>query len=155
MLRALTIATAAGSALVAGVCFAFSAFVLRAIGSTGPHRAIATMQAVNRLAERPAFMLAFMGTALAAVALVGLALVRGEATPWLLAGCALYLVGMVGVTVAGNVPLNDTLAAVDPLAAGAAARWDDFAGPWGVLNAVRTVAAFAATVTLAVGLSAG
>ena len=48
----------------------------------------------------------------------------------MLAGCALYLVGAIVVTMAANVPLNDALMNVDPEAADAAARWSSYLADW-------------------------
>ncbi|MGH3925736.1 MAG: anthrone oxygenase family protein, partial [Pseudonocardiaceae bacterium] len=60
---------------------------------------------------------------------------------WAIMGAAVYLVGAIGVTAVGNLPLNDTLAVVAPDTADASAQWDDFYGPWLAWNHVRTVAA--------------
>jgi uncharacterized membrane protein len=102
-------------------------------------------------------MLAFAGTALACLALAGWALYAGDgrATVWILAGAALYLVGMFGVTVAANVPLNDALATVAPQASDAAARWSSFLGDWLPWNAVRSAAGLAASGMFAIALRAG
>lgn len=68
----------------------------------------------------------------------------------MLAGAALYLVGTFGVTAAGNVPLNDALAARE--GADAVAFWPDYAARWTRWNHVRTVAAIAAAGFLTLGL---
>jgi uncharacterized membrane protein len=151
------LATGLGCGLVAGVTFAFSAFVAPALDRLAPAQSIAAMQSINKLAVTPAFMIAFVGTALACAALAAWALFAGEgsARVWILAGAALYLVGMVGVTGAANVPLNDTLAAVAPHATDAAQRWSSFYADWMPWNAVRTVAGLAASGMFAVALRVG
>jgi uncharacterized membrane protein len=151
------LATGLGCALVAGVTFAFSAFIMPALDRLAPAQSIAAMNSINELAVTPAFMLAFVGTALACLALAAWALFAGEgrATVWIVAGAALYLVGMLGVTGAANVPLNDALAAVAPHASDAAARWNSYLGDWTVWNVVRTVAGLAASGMFAIALRIG
>jgi uncharacterized membrane protein len=58
-----------------------------------------------------------------------------------MAGALLYLVGSVGLT----VPLNDTLATVDPHAAGAAAHRQHFLSGWEWANHVRGAASIGAS----------
>ncbi len=153
----LTAVAAVGCGLVGGVFFAFSSFVLAALARLAPAEGVAAMQSVNRLAVTPAFMTALFGTALACAALLAWGVVRrGEpAAPWALAGGALYLVGTIGVTVAGNVPLNDRLAGLAPGAAGTAGAWAGYVRRWGRLNHVRTAAALAAAAALVVALLEG
>jgi uncharacterized membrane protein len=151
------LATGLGCGLVAGVCFGFSAFIMPALDRLAPAQSIAAMNSINKLAVTPVFMTAFVGTALACVALVIWALVAGDgrATPWIVAGAALYLVGMFGVTMAANVPLNDTLATVAPHASDAAARWSSYVADWMPWNAVRSAAALAASGMFAIALRVG
>ena len=84
-----------------------------------------------------------------ALACAGLAawavVVWGERpAPWLLAGCILYLVGAIAVTIAANVPLNDALAATRPDGTGAADRWRSYRNSWTEWNHLRASAALAA-----------
>jgi hypothetical protein len=64
LLVALTIVTALGCGLCAGVFFAFSSFVMKALARLPPADAVAAMQAINVVAVTPAFMAALFGTAL-------------------------------------------------------------------------------------------
>jgi uncharacterized membrane protein len=58
----LTLLSALGSGLIAGVFFAFSTFVMRALGRLPPHEGIAAMQSINIVVINPWFMTAFLGT---------------------------------------------------------------------------------------------
>jgi uncharacterized membrane protein len=58
-----TLASALGCGLVAGVFFAFSAFVMPALKRLKPAEGIAAMQAINVAAVTPAFMTVLFGTA--------------------------------------------------------------------------------------------
>lgn len=148
-MSALTSVTAVCCGVAGGVLFGFSAFIMRALDALAPADAVRAMQSINRFAVTPAFMTLLFGTALLALALVVVSFTGDDAPqPLVLVACALYLVGVVGVTVAGNVPLNDTLALVDPSAGDVAARWSAFSDPWTTLNHVRTAAAVLAAAAL-------
>src|SRR3981081_3134574 len=107
----LTFAAALSSGLVAGVFFAFSSFVMPALGRIRPDQGIAAMQSINVTVINPGFMLALFGTALLGVVLAFGALTRwgqpGQA--YVLAAGILYVLGSAGVTMVCNVPLNDAL----------------------------------------------
>jgi uncharacterized membrane protein len=64
-----TLGTALGCGLCAGVFFAFSAFVMPALGRLPAGQGIAAMQSINKLAVTPAFMTALFGSALACAGL--------------------------------------------------------------------------------------
>jgi len=144
----LTIATALACMLASGALFAFSSFVMDALGRLAPEHGLLTMQSINLRAPTPVFMTALFGPALACIVIAVDAL-AGDGEPLALAGAALYLLGPVGTTMAGNVPLNDALARVEPADADAAARWRDYARRWTALNHLRVALGVAAAVLLA------
>lgn len=91
-------------------------------------------------------MVAFFGPGVAGVVLAIAALrnwEQPEATYWLLGGL-LYLIGTIGVTIAGNIPLNDALAVANPNTAESAAFWSKYLTDWTFWNHVRTAAALLA-----------
>jgi len=154
VLQYLTLATALGCGLSAGVFFAFSSFVMPALDRLAPAQSIRAMQAINRLALTPAFMTALLGTALACAALGAWAVASWGERPaaLVLAGCALYLVGAIVVTRAANVPLNDALMSVDPDAADATGRWSSYLAEWTAWNHVRAATTIAASGLLIAAL---
>ena len=121
----LTFAAAIGSALVAGVFYAFSTFVMAGLGRILPEQGISAMQSINVTVLNPAFFLAFFGTAALCLALVAAAWIDWDrpGSGLILAASLLYLVGCIGVTMFANVPLNDALAAVQPGTPEAAILW--------------------------------
>ena len=151
---ALTFAAALGSGLMAGAFYAFSAFIMRALGLLPAREGLAAMQRINTTAVAVPFMLGFLGTALlAAATIVGAALRwRGPETPYTVAGAALYLVGCFGVTAARNVPLNNALVALDPADPASAGTWGGYLATWTAWNHVRTVAALAAAAAFTLAL---
>ena len=143
-----------GFALMAGVYFTFSTFVMRSLGALPGGEGIAAMRSINRVILSSGFMPLFWGTTLAALALVGWGAMQwGEPGMGLVAlGGLLYLVGMFGVTAVFNVPLNEGLDAVD---SGAAARvWDTYLVVWTRWNHVRTVLSLGAAGLVVAGLRA-
>lgn len=156
-LFAATLATALGCGLVAGVFFAFSAFVMKALERLPAPEGIAAMQSINILAVPPAFMAALFGTAAACFGLAVWSVVSpgGAPTALVLAGGVIYLVGTIGVTVVFNVPLNDSLAAIHPGDSGAANLWNEYLAKWTAWNHVRTAASLAAAAILTIALRAG
>ena len=147
MLTLSIILCALGCGLVAGVFFAFSTFVMKALGALQPAQGIAAMQSINIVVINPWFMTAFFGTALLCIAQL-IAAVRGwqeSAAPYLLAGSLVYLIGVILVTGLSNVPRNNALAAVSPSSAEGAALWTDYLSIWTMWNHVRTIASLTAS----------
>jgi uncharacterized membrane protein len=157
LLVALTVVAALGCGLNAGVFFAFSSFVMKALARLHPAQGIAAMQSINLVAVTPAFMTALFGTAVAAVAVALWALVDWDAAvgPWLLTGGAVYLIGSIGLTVAYHVPRNDALAAVTPDDTEAAGRWARYLTEWTRANHLRAAASLAAAAMFTLALRVG
>ena len=154
-LRAAVVGTALGCGLVAGAFFAFSSFVMPALNRLPAGRAVAAMQSINRLAVTPLFMAAVFGTALACLAVAAWAGFgwHAPAARWVLAGCIVYVIGAIVVTIAANVPLNNALDTVDPQGPGAAGDWARYARAWTGWNHVRCAASTVATGLLTAGLA--
>ena len=138
---ALTFAAAIGCGLVAGIFFAFSSFVISALGRMPSDHGIAAMNAINVTVINPGFVLAFFGTAALCLAASAGSALRwsGTASTLILAASAIYLIGCIGVTMLRNVPLNNELAAVSPGTPEAAALWTRYLSEWTLWNTVRTV----------------
>ena len=143
----LTFLAALGAGLVAGIFFAFSTFIMSALGRLPPAAGIAAMQSINIVVLNPVFFAVFFGTAAACLGLAIAAIIEwSEAgAPWLLAGSLLYLIGTILVTIVFNVPLNNRLASVDPNSANGAAVWTGYLSAWTAWNHVRTAASLSAS----------
>ena len=154
LLCVIILIAALGTGLVAGIFFAFSTFVMKALYRLPPVQGIAAMQSINVVVINPWFMTVFFGTAAACIILVILSLLGWDrpGAGYMLLGGTLYLFGTILVTIAYNVPRNEALAAVDPASADGASLWADYAKSWTTWNHVRTVAALAATASLTVVL---
>jgi uncharacterized membrane protein len=148
----LLLIAALGSGLIAGVFFAFSSFVMGALGRLPPPQAIAAMQSINIVVINPLFMAVFLGTGLLAAYLAFWA-----GTHWsdpralrTLFGALAYVVGSVGVTLLFNVPLNDALAAITATGPEAATDWQRYQGSWTFWNSVRGLASLGAAAAFIV-----
>jgi len=154
LLFALTLVAALGCGLVAGVFFAFSAFVMKALARLPPAAGIAAMQSINVVVLNPWFMGAFFGTAAVCVLALISSLWRWHepGAVYLFVGSALYLVGSVLVTIVFNVPRNESLASIAPADPDGASLWAGYVASWTAWNHVRTAAALAAAASFSIAL---
>src|SRR5262249_57088888 len=122
----LTFAAALGCGLVAGIFFAFSTFIMRALGSVTSPQGIAAMQSINVVVLNRWFFAVFFGTAACCLALAVRSFIRWQkpSAGYLLVGSLLYLIGTILVTISGTMPLNDPLSAVNPSRSEAAPGWN-------------------------------
>lgn len=149
----LLLGAALGSGLIAGVFFAFSTFVMRALGSLPAAQGVAAMQSINIVVINPWFMGAFFGTALLCIAAaIATVIADHPATPWIIAGALIYIFGSIGVTIVFNVPRNEALGRRAPDTAEAAALWKDYLVEWTAWNTVRTAASLAASAAFIIAL---
>jgi uncharacterized membrane protein len=148
--------SALGCGLLAGVYFAFSTFIMTSLGRIDQAAGIAAMNTINVEIVRSLFMPIFIGTTLTSAALAVMTVFRwGEpGTIAMLAGGAVYVIGMFLVTVIFNVPLNNALAAAHPASAEAASLWARYLQDWTFWNHVRTAASIGACALFIAAIAA-
>lgn len=125
--------------LLAGLFSVFSFAIVPGLRSLNAKQHLAAMQAINVKIVNAVFLIIFLGPS----GLLPLAAFLHR-SPLLWLAAALHVIGVNGVTIAGNVPLNDRLAEAD-----AERPRQDFQGKgarWMRLHHLRTLAATAATV---------
>lgn len=151
----LTAICALGAAMAAGTFFDFSTFAIRGLRRLPPSQGAAAMQEINREAPSPLFMTVLFGTGVAFTALGAYAALdlERDGAPLQLVASALYLVGVVVLTVVYHVPRNNRLDRVDPNSAAGKAYWATYLREWVRMNHVRTIAPLAASALLAVALA--
>ena len=140
--------------LTAGIFYCWSVSVTPGLALLPDKEYITAFQSLNRAILNPLFLLCFMGM----VFLLPLSAFISYHKPppaafWLLCTASLvYIVGVMGVTMAANVPMNEAL---DKFNAAAASPSDlsatrtSFEAQWNFLNNIRTlscVISFALTV---------
>ena len=137
-----------GSGLIAGVFFAFSMFIMKALVRLPSAEGIAAMQSINITVLNRWFLGVFLGTAVICVLLLvwSLLLWNQKDSVYLIMGCAFYLIGSLMVTGIFNVPKNEALAKVNTSAADSERLWRNYVDKWTNWNHVRTVASLLAVV---------
>jgi uncharacterized membrane protein len=133
-------------ALVTGLFFNWSNTIMPGLAKLPDAAFITAMQSLNRTIQNPLFLIAFMGAAV----LLPVCCWRqyggaGNLKFYLLlAAGVLYLGGVIAVTMAGNVPLNETLDKFNiqnANAADIASQRKIFESKWNGLNTIRTISA--------------
>ena len=149
-LFAIAVLAAVGCGLMAGLLFAFSNFVMRALLQQAPESGMRTMQAVNDLIQNPVFFVLFFGTTAATLFLgvTSATHLSQSGSTFLVLGSLLYVVGTFAVTVAFNVPLNNGLAEHSASASDAVEYWQKYVSQWLKWNHIRTVASVSAALLL-------
>lgn len=128
-------ASAALCLIVAGVFLAFSDFVMDGLRHAAPDVGASAMQWINRRVYGSVFLVTFLG--LGPVCL-GLAVISWSSQDFIVvAGALVYCAGVIGVTLLGNVPMNQRLDALSV----PQRYWPDYDKDWSRLNHIRTSAA--------------
>lgn len=148
LVTGLSFTAALGAALVGGVFFGFSNFIMAGLGRIPSEQGVAAMNSINVTVINPAFMTALFGTGLlclivGALSLGSLGTLDGKL---ILAAALIYVLGCDAVTMMFNVPLNNALAATTPGTLDAAALWTRYLSEWTMWNSVRTAACFISAI---------
>jgi uncharacterized membrane protein len=137
--------TLLSTGLITGLLYAYSCSVNTGLGKLSDKEYLTAMQSINRSILNPAFFVTFFGT------LVLLPICTwseySTAVPnsfyLFLFTTIIYTVGVFGVTVLGNVPLNNNLDNFDIKKASLESiskQRVKFESPWNRLHLIRTIA---------------
>ncbi len=135
--------------LVAGVFLTFSDFVMRSLDKVDAAAGVEVMQTINREVFKWVFMALLLGMSALSPLLIVYAYINltGPAAALIMAGGSVYLLGVLGVTRAFNIPMNNRLAAMEHDSAAASAYWKKTYVPsWTFWNTVRVVASTASAI---------
>ena len=132
-----------GTALVGGFFWGWSLSAVPGLATVTDRTYVSTMQSVNRAILNPLFLVVFVGSVLVLAGATVAAFWSGDTRRgwWMAAATGTYAVGVFGITVVGNVPLNDRLRDVDLDGATDAAVSEArraYEGPWNRLHYVRS-----------------
>ena len=143
--------------LMGGTFFAFSSFIMPALGRIPTEQGIHAMQRINIDVYHWTFMGAFLLTPVLCIATAVQAYRSGSphAALFAIVGCLVYVVGNFVVTAGGNVPLNNALAEVDAATVDAARTWSSYLANWTRWNHVRTAASMIAAACYLAALGTG
>jgi len=129
--------------LTTGLCFTWANAVTPGIGRLNDLGFLQAFQQMNRTIINPTFIVIFMGPFF--VHLANVYLFRATSSPlfWIIIIAALlYIIGLVFVTLFGNVPLNELLDKVDLNQATPEelkSLRDQFENKWNRLHLIRTI----------------
>jgi uncharacterized membrane protein len=150
----LVVCATIGVGLMSGLYWSFAIAVMPGLKDADDRVFVSVMQTINRRIQNVWFISLFLASVLLPVATAVTLLVSGDAETRAsgIAGAVLAILPFA-ITVAGNIPLNNTLESVgdsgeikDP----ATVRWT-YEGPWTRLNLWRTVSSTLAFVVLVGG----
>ena len=141
----------------AGLCFTWSNAVSPGIGKLNNLGFLQSFQQMNRTIINPAFIVVFFGPFL--INLLNLYLFKSSSNTlvWLLAvATIIYFIGVVLITILGNVPLNEMLDKTDLSTANMdqlKSLREHFEVKWNRLHLIRTLASTISFLLLILSLS--
>lgn len=145
------------TAMSAGLFYAWTISVVPGLKNIPTKSYLEALQSMNRAILNPGFFVIFFGSLVLMILSVYFQFrVQINLTFWLIvAGSIFYLIGTVGVTIFGNVPLNETLDGaninvlnpddLENLRASIESKWNR-------LNIVRTIFSVLAFIILLLGI---
>ena len=142
------LAATVAAGLQAGTYYTWACGVMPGLAKVDDHAFVSSMNHINVAIVNPVFIATFLGApALAAAAAV---VAAPQARPWAIAATVLA-VGTLVISFAGNIPLNDALAAAGPVdrIKDLAAVRADFESAWVRLNIGRCLTSAGALACLA------
>jgi uncharacterized membrane protein len=160
-LHLILVVTTVAIALIAGLFYSWSCGIVQGLGKLMDKDYLQAMQYINREIQRPLFLVLFVGTVMLLPVSAWLSYRAGQQSTfdWILMAMVFYIAGVFGVTIAGNVPLNNMLdrfnlsdSSLESIANTRAA----FEKKWNFLNRARAffaVAGLACTVIAITKLS--
>ena len=134
---------------MAGLFYAWSCSVMLGFARLTDREFVAAMQATNRAIQNPVFFAAFLGAPIFLPLSTYLTFGQSPRFALLLAATLFYLIGTFGVTIFGNVPLNNMLENFKPASATdeeTARQRANFERRWNNLNTIRTVSSMLAVI---------
>jgi uncharacterized membrane protein len=144
-MKMLLVITVLLSGLMAGLLYAYSCSVNLGLKMLSDSEYIRAMQAINKAIENPLFFSSFLGLLIVFPAVCYQLYGPQSHTFYLmLVAMGIYVIGVFGITLLFNVPLNNQLANFSLQHADSAAvatMRQAFEKPWNTFHTVRTVAA--------------
>jgi uncharacterized membrane protein len=137
--------TAFTTALIAGLFYSYSCSVNPGLGKLPDAGYLAAMQSINREILNPLFFMSFMGTLILLPVSAWLQFGHPVSARFylMLAATIVYAAGTFGVTIMGNVPLNNALDGFNLQSASPEMihqQRELFERPWNRLHSIRTIA---------------
>ncbi|MEO8109747.1 MAG: DUF1772 domain-containing protein [Ginsengibacter sp.] len=140
------------SAIMAGLFFSYSFSVVPGLGKLANIDYLKAMQSINREIQNPLFFICFFGTIISLPLITFLNYSERQLSFWLLlSATSFYYIGVFGVTIFGNVPLNNQLEKFNlsnATTAAISALRARFENRWNSLNNIRTACSIISLVLM-------
>ena len=149
----LLVITATLTALSAGLFYAWSCSVMLGFARLKDREFISVMQKTNRAILNPVFFASFLGAPILLPISTFLSYGSSPRFALLLAATFIYLAGTFGVTMFGNVPMNNALDRFDLESATDEAitqQRANFERRWNNLNTIRTITSTLAVILIVI-----
>jgi uncharacterized membrane protein len=132
--------------LLAGLFYGYNCSVIKGLGNLQDGAYLQSFQSINKVIQNPYFFISFMGSLLVLLIATWLSYKNSSSATFylLLSATLIYLVGVFGVTIFSNVPLNDQLAkfSISTSTTNEIAEMRKaFEKPWNAYHSIRTIAA--------------
>lgn len=101
--------------LLAGLFYGYQCSVINGLGRLNDKEYLLAFQSINKAILNPVFFLSFMGSLLILATSTFIFYKTGytQILPYVVISLLIYAIGVFGITVAFNVPLNESLASFD------------------------------------------
>jgi uncharacterized membrane protein len=139
--------------LMAGIYFAFSVFIMKALGQLPPTNGAQAMNKINDVIVNTGFLPLFFGSTLWYAGLVIWTITdwQGQASVLFIISALIYIIGMFFVTAFGNVPLNNQLKSLEDRNGELEDFWNVYLRTWLNLNHIRTLSCISSCTLLILG----
>lgn len=141
------------TALMAGLFYAWSCSVMLGFAHLKDREFISVMQKTNRAIQNPVFFTAFFGAPIFLIISTVLHYAEKSRFLLLLIATIIYLIGNFGVTIFGNVPLNNQLDRFETKKSSdeeVQKQRTNFEQPWNCLNHIRSIASTIALILVVI-----
>ena len=141
-------AAALSSAIMAGVYFAFSGFIMQSFNKLSASQAVAAMNVINVIIVRSVFMPLFFGSTMVTLFLIiaGIFYWAETGAGLMMVAGLVYFIGMFICTAIFNVPLNNMLASLEPDNENLPQLWSHYFKTWTNWNHLRAVSSLVTCV---------
>lgn len=140
------------SGLLAGLFYGFQCSVINGLGALANKEYLLGFQSINSEIQNPVFFLCFIGNMIILPVAAYLFYKIGSTgiSTFLIIASVIYTIGVFGITVICNVPLNERLAGFDIHAASGSQLNEmriQFEASWNKWHQIRTIASIAVLIT--------
>jgi uncharacterized membrane protein len=148
----LLIITTLCAGLITGLLYTFEIVINPSLAQLDDKIYIRVMQTINKIILNPLFFVSFMGTLLL-LPITTAVFWETNMRNFILLSTCLYVIGVFGVTVTGNIPLNNKIASYQISSNQDKAMRQTFETPWNRYHTIRTIASILSFICIVVAIT--